>query len=507
MQPTPLRTLPSRWAILAATVLALPLPASPQPPTADRFSEKVQVREVELVVELPDNLSPKKIAALTPESFLVTEDGTLRPVTKAEPLADAPWTQIVYVDQPLASADTVAVAGIALANRTADLTRLGTVEVVVADPQPRIVLPATRDGERIKKALLDLAAAAHRSPEKTPAKEPDAATVRRESDRLVTFLAERAKAGPRSLFLVADAFELPAEKAAAAAPKGAATTPADAAAQEPFLATGGVLAAYGWVTVALPMRGKDLGIEHRELSDLQRLREGSGTRQTPNLMLSPTPKSTLNYDGVINVFVLPRSAWLHSLATDTAGTLVGYEEQLKPAFDGLGRRWHVFYQAPDPADGRLRPIEVKLLPQDTPLRAPRFRRSSTPEALAAAWARGLLAGQPNPGDLPLTVAAKRQEGAAMPTLEITVAVDAYSPPGAAPAGPYRLTVAWAGAGDAVTVRHSFLSGKDLSEKGFTRTVDLEIPAGSRRLALLVEDLGHQTVGGRTLDVPGVPTSP
>src|SRR6185295_11039348 len=213
----------------------------------------------------------------TPESFLVTEDGTLRPVTKAEPLGDAPWTQIVYVARPLASADTVALSGVALATRTADLTRLGTVEVVVADPQPRIVLPATRDGERIKKALLDLAAAARRTPDKGPAKEPDAATVRCESDRLVTFLAERAQGGPRSLFLVADAFELPAEKAAAAArPKG---TPADAAALEPSQATGDVLAAYGWVTVALPMRQKGLGIEHRELSDLNRLREGSGTRQ------------------------------------------------------------------------------------------------------------------------------------------------------------------------------------------------------------------------------------
>jgi hypothetical protein len=84
----------------------------------------------------------------------------------------------------------------------------------------------------------------------------------------------------------------------------------------------------------------------------------------------------LRHTSVADVFTAPESAPLMALVQPTAGTVLGVDEQLRPAIDGLARRWRVWYQAPEPLDGKLHPVEVRLPGAAAPLRCPRWVRSS-----------------------------------------------------------------------------------------------------------------------------------
>ncbi|MES1243446.1 MAG: hypothetical protein ABUT39_17685, partial [Acidobacteriota bacterium] len=122
---------------------------------AQRFEEKLAVREVELVFELPNRSSPDR------DDLDVVEDGLIRPVTKVGSLEDStvrsPWTAVVWVDEALASPATVFGSTLGLAKEAAALAGLGSVEVVVADPEPEILAGATREPKRVEQVLADVA--------------------------------------------------------------------------------------------------------------------------------------------------------------------------------------------------------------------------------------------------------------------------------------------------------------------------------------------------------------
>jgi hypothetical protein len=576
-------------------------PPAPQPP--ESFAERVVVREIEVVVELPDTLRESRRKSLAPQDFQVVEDGRFRQVVKAAPVAAGEagaWQLVIYCDRVLADADTVFSTANALAQRAEQLTSLGTVALVVADPAPRFVLAETREPKMLEQALIDIAAQAGRdrdaarqakpqaaaaalrqaqaqeqeqagaqgpgqkqgpaagrtggqaqapgqgsaagratgqapprqaSPrlettrqEQAAAAAPDPEAVRRQEDRLISLLAGRASSGPRALVLVANGFDT------SHSGDGADSATA-AVAEEPAR----TLAAYGWITIAAAMRRQDVGVAHREITDLERIRQSNAGREAPGSSVPPeilpqaAPKSRLQYDGVLGVFVEPTSASLHAMASATAGTVAGFPTQLTAALTGLAKRWHVYYLAPDPEDGRPRPVEVRLSPEGTPLRAPVWRRSSTPEEVSAARLRQILAGGPGHGTLPVTATASapapsapastapapapapRSAGAsaagATPAAgaggrrSLRVAVGAYSVPDSAAAGPFRVSIAFAGAAGAVpAVQHRLLIDARLTEKGWTETLPLDLPPGTRKVGVAVEDLGHQLWGATEIDL-------
>jgi hypothetical protein len=154
---------------------------------------------------------------------------------------------------------------------------------------------------------------------------------------------------------------------------------------------------------------------------------------------------------------------------------------------------------------------VRLSPEGTPLRTPVWRRSSTPDEVAAARLRQVLAGGPEHGTLPLTataamvtVAAERP-GDQRRSLRLTVG--AFSPTDALAAGPFRLSIAFAGGpGSALAVQHRLLTGPDLTEKGWTETLPLDVPPGARKLGVAVEDLSHQLWGATAVDLGAPPAT-
>jgi hypothetical protein len=497
-------------------------PASPAPP--ERYAENVVVREIEVVVELPESLRESRRKALGPQDFQVTEDGRFRQVVKASPVMAGEagaWQLVIYVDRVLAEPESVFVTANALAQRSAQLTALGTVALVVADPAPRILLAETREPKMLEQALTDIAAQAERQraasshpapgqaaprQEKPAALAPEPEVVRRQEDQLVALLAGRSGGGPRALVLVANGFDTSTSG-------GGADSARAAVAEEP----GRTLAAYGWITLAAPMRRQELGAPHREMTDIERIRqsnsgrEAPGSRVPPEILPQAAPKSNLQYDEVLSLFVEPTSATLIAMASATAGTVIGTPGQLTVALKGLTKRWHIFYLAPDPEDGKTRPVEVRLSPEGAALRTPVWRRSSTPDAVAAARLRQVLAGGAEHGTLPLTAtaavvtAAPARPGEQRRSLRVTVG--AFSPPDSMAAGPFRLSIAFAGGpGAAPTVQHRLLTGAGLTEKGWTETLPLDVPPGARKLGVAVEDLTHQLWGATAVDLGAPPAT-
>ncbi|MES1241111.1 MAG: hypothetical protein ABUT39_05780, partial [Acidobacteriota bacterium] len=175
---------------------------------------------------------------------------------------------------------------------------------------------------------------------------------------------------------------------------------------------------------------------------------------------------------VIEAQIQPDLSPLRALVGPTAGILASAEVLLPSTLETLGNRWHLYYQTQMPADGRLRPVEVRLR-NGTPVRARRWVRSSTPEGVAEARLRRLLAGDPLPGNLPLRIEAGR------------LVVGAFSAPEPAVPGPVRISVAYADG----TIRHELAPGIDAPGLSPDGGWSHALPDGA--VAVLVEDLARE----------------
>lgn len=465
----------------------------------ETFEDKLFVREVELVFEAPE------LTVLHPfppgeDDLLVIEDGQVRPVVKAGSVDDpetrtalrregfdvAPWNAVVWVDEALAEPETVFVATLALARQASRLAGLGSVEVVVADPDPEIRAAATREPRRLEQVLADIAGKARVERDRAAARpwerpgvssRPDSATLRRQLDRLLVHLAGKRDPGPRLLFLVADGFAVTPRES-----RAFETGAADPAAGERAAViqdAARLLAAYGWVTAALPLRKEDPGEKDRGAGDIDRFRANAGSwgdtsNSVPPSMPSGGPRdSNLDWEGALRALVQTDLSPLRALSDTTAGTLVAQDALLPSALDKLGERWHLYYQTQLPVDGQVRPVEVRLS-NGTPLRSRRWVRSSTPEELTEARLRLLLEGERLPDTLPLT--AEPVSGG------LRLAIAPFSSPDPVTPGPVRISIACAGA-----VRHETAPGIEAPGKGWSHTLAPACPP----TAILVEDLARE----------------
>lgn len=487
--------IPSRRpAVLAAllSALAAAVLAAPQP---ERFSEEVTVRETGVVIEMPDALLDNEVPA---EELTVLLGGRPIQVRRLERLEDGDWTLVVYVDRVLAKPDTLFHSTLALSQRSADLARLGSVEVVVADPVPRVVLPASREAKRVREVLAEVAGEARlamsRPSQGSPASSPpDEATLRRQLDRLLAHLTARPSSGPHAVFLTSEAFRLPPEQVDLLTRGGDAPLTGVAAV---LGEASRMLTAYGWVTIPLAIRGDDPGEERSEMSDTERIRQHGGgwggDFGVPPVIPSRGHKpSTLRFEKVIDLFLLPDYAPLRAFSQPTAGTVLGFEEQMGAALAGLRTRWRLWYDAPESVDGQVRPLEVRLR-RDVVPRSQRWIRASTPEGIAGTRLRLLLGGGTLPegadGGLPLRASLQKKDGGTELRLEVAPFPFAGSPP----QGPVRVSLAFADAeGRATAIRHEAAPPIEGPDKGWRHALTLRPPAGSPKLGVCVEDLARE----------------
>lgn len=484
--------------LLALSALPATL-ALAQGPT--RISEEMEVREVGLVVEMPEHLSLVREMFLDPGDVLVSVDGALRPATRLSGEAPADWAVAVYVDEVLAPPDTAFKGLLALAKRAERLARLGPVEIALADPGPHPELGPNRAPLRIQQALSDLAGRSRQRP--GDGRPPlDAATLRRQCDRLIAWASAPRPPGPRLLFLVADGFPASPEEVQALE-RGVAEGASGRAAV--LLEAARLLAAYGWTTVPLPLR------ETREAQatgparpdhDLDRFRVDHQGSSEHNLNVPRVPvfpkraPSPFRWEGAIALQIEPDLSALRALSEHTAGELVGLEMLLDPVLDDLGSRWQLWFQAPEPAGGWARPIQVRLK-NGTVLRTRTWLRSSTPEEAAAARVRTLLldaTGRAG-GNLPLQVVPRREaDGRLMLQLSIAPSTD----PAPVPPGPVRLSWAFATDEGEPRVEHRTVPGI-ASGQAWSHTLAIPAaPAGAWRLAVAVDDLARERWNGVAL---------
>lgn len=483
--------------LAALLILAVAGTASPQPQV---FSERMTVREVGIVADLPQS-------GAGPRDLVVMEGGLARSVTRTGEV-DGPWNAVVYVDRELARAETVFLATLALAGRSDRLAGLGNVEIVVAEPSPRVVLAGTREARRLREALAEVAGKARVERDEGAGRlaPPDAAVLRRQVDRLVTALAGYPGPGPRVLFLVVDGFDVtPQELAALSDPGKAAEGRA-----EILREAARMLAAYGWVTVALPLRPEEAGQEDREVEAGDRFRDNHGhwgnprgslgNSVPPNVQIRGRPSdSRLRWDGQIDLQIQPSYAPLRALAAATTGMVLGYGELVDSALDDLAALDQVFYRTDTLPDGQVRPLEIRLV-DGRPARARAWVRSSTPEEISEARLRRMLAGSSLPASLPLKVEVQPSGPARW---RVKLRVDPFVGPEPLVPGPVRLSFAPAGEEDPIEIRHQTAPGIERPDQGWSHTADIIVPEGARRIAVAIEDLARERWSGIVLDLAPV----
>lgn len=129
-----------------------------------QYSEATRVTAVDVTVEVqrpgswPGSPADRR-GGLEAADVEVLVNGERRPVVglQDEESLPLPWYLVIYVDTVLASDDEIRWAAGLLGQEVETLLGLGTVDLVVADPQPRQALAATQDQETLAASLSNLA--------------------------------------------------------------------------------------------------------------------------------------------------------------------------------------------------------------------------------------------------------------------------------------------------------------------------------------------------------------
>jgi hypothetical protein len=484
---------------LAAVATALAA-AEPRPPTAPTVAERLRVREVEVLLAPP--AVDARRTSLRPEDFVVREGGVVREVAKVEApggpqgIDERSWSVVIWVDEVLASPPTVHAASLSLALQAEALAELGEVTVLAAAPAPRSLLATSRAPERIREVLAEVAGrAAGRGDPRASAPAvpgpPEPVVLRRQLDRLLVALTTPLPPSPRLLVLAADGYALSPAEANLLAGTPREGGPAERARARAIEETGRALAAYGWVSVALPARPEEALAALPRGEDYQEWRERNldvdhgefypvmgrvGRRP-------PTPPAILlpRLEAALSLHLEP----LRALTRPGAGAVVEKQAHLASTLAEIAGRWRLWYRAPEAVEGDLRPLAVEVVRSGVEARAPAWTRSGTPRALAEARLRRLFAPGPRlDGGLQLSLAGAHDPEAGW----LRVVVEAAAGQAAAVEGPLRLSVGFEGEEPTVAV-HAVLE-PPASEDAWESRSSFPWPAGAPRATLLLEDLAR-----------------
>ncbi|MEM7052802.1 MAG: VWA domain-containing protein [Acidobacteriota bacterium] len=569
---------------LAALGMAVSTLQSQEPRT---FSGTAQVTAVDLMIEVrgPNGEVPTD---LSPDDFEVVEDGEVRtvvaveafdgslaavgprtgtggrgPERRSESAAEPAWTWriVVYIDQVMSSSRSIRRTCEALASQAGRLVELGTVEVVIANPGPEVVLPPTRSGQLVEQTLTRLA-------RETPGRDAlrqirrqflstmqlkgefdgtgvpvtgsdpfagggtggasgvrgngrgqgnvirdgsflsrrtliraavpeELGLLRGQHDAMMAWLSGYAAAGARALVMVNDGYDLDPRDfyLAGTAPGSSFFSEVNADLQNVSIAPdteelGQQLSASGWVTLGVVLGGLEgastMGADisgRGRLGDLIAGRQDTLTDLPTSLVVSPL-------------------APIDRLARQTGGELLTGINKLPGSLDRLRERVRLTYQVSRLPDGELHAVEVRSKRPDWKVRAPRWSGSPAPEALAAARVRGLLKGEGERGELPLTAAVALEEerdeaGRRAGRLQARVALDPLKEALATSYGtPLRVTFGVSFPDEPPFVHHEQVPVQQLAGLDvWTYGMRVRVPGTAEKVAVVVEELGTGGWGG------------
>lgn len=368
------------WSAVLLGLLLLSSAAAQQPsfdsaePPADQLSDEIDVREAEVLLDLPPRLG--RTLGLAADDFeVVVGERHLRPV-KLERLGRGEAHLAVWFDATGPDPHPVHLAVFTLAQRADVLTGMGAVEVVLADPEPRTVLEPTRVAENLRRALAGVAA------EMRLRRRP-AYTVRGGGDpevweRAARWAAASPARGPRFLFLVTRGF-LPDPAELDTLGDGAAVAPAPTPRAERVHRAARTLAAAGWVTVPVSLTEAELERRTERPFELMGYddKPAYGINLVPliqKLVRKIRGRSTsqpVDDEEEFRFHTAPENVPLVALARETGGEVLGYPTQLDRTLDDLKNRWRLWYRA-DPLTAEPQALEVIHLGDGRRMRTPRW---------------------------------------------------------------------------------------------------------------------------------------
>jgi VWFA-related protein len=478
----------TRFALLAAFLLTAPgFSQTPAPSVPQELTVLVVDRQGE---------APK---AVQPGDLKVVDDGQPRPAISLAPIAQ-PWRIVVWVDRVLTGPRTLRAAAGTLAEQAQALAALGTVEVVVAEPQPRVALAPTREVPAIDEALSKLwlesegrddlrVLRQHFKDEKAEgseaesriaeAVEAESRVVRRQQDAFSEWLLAQRDLGegPRAVFLISDGYDVDPGRfyhGVSSEPEGALEKSALEAAR--------VAAALGWTVYPLP-------VGNATLPDLRRVQpHGTGDPKAPIGVTINRGKQP-DAPPPLPALVAPQQP-LTWMAEATGGELVLQPSGVFSVLTRLRSRYWLRWEAPRGTNGRPRPLEVTISRSDLTVKARRWDVAGIPESMAAARAGRLLSGEEEGVGIELSarVQADAAGSADKPQGTLDLRIDSDPPPG----GPLRVTVAGPGGRGAF---HHLLSTADRGAEPNVYHLPVPLPVGAEAVGVLVEPVGGGAWGG------------
>jgi Ca-activated chloride channel family protein len=474
----------TRFALLASLLLALTAPGFSQQPPAPSVPQELTVLAVDRQGEAPK--------AVHPGDFKVVDDGAPRPVLSLVPVTQ-PWRIVVWVDRVLTGPRTLRAAAGTLAEQAQALAALGTVEVVVAEPQPRVALAPTREVQAIDEALSKLwlgsegrddvrvlrqrfkdekAEGPDAESRIAEAVEAEARVVRRQQDAFSEWLLAQRDLGegPCAVFLISDGYDVDPGKFY----HGVSSD--EGALEKSALESARVAAALGWTVYPLP-------VGNATLPDLRRV-QPHGT-DNPKAPIGVTINRGKAPEGPapLPALAAPQQP-LTWLAEATGGELVLQPSGVFSVLSRLRNRYWLRWEAPREANGRPRPLEVTTSRPDLIVKARRWDVAGVPESVAAARAGRLLSGEEE--GVGLEVSARVQADAGGGMLDLRVESEGLPP------GPLRLTVAGPGGRGAY---HHLLGPADRGAEPNVYHLAVPLPAGAEAVGVLVEPVGGGPWGG------------
>ncbi len=514
------------WSVLVAEPRAQPpVEANAQPPVAARFTLTA--------VDAAGNAAP----ALEASELEARVDGQPVALSHLEPAGPRPV--VVYLDRVLASPGTLQRAASLLGSHAGRLVALGPVEVVAAEPVPRLVQAASQEPAGLEAVLAQLALGGQGDETLLAVRQrflrrveglrgrtgmadgqgalvelideaiaAETVVVTRQLDFLLSHLGTRPGGGV--LVWVADGFELAPQEPYLARLPASVAEPTRTLLRPPAVASLGeetarAVAALGWTVLALAPGEAEAGVSAQRL-ETDRLRESASGRDpgASQPFLSTTLEGIRRRlkegeagEVVEGSLAFAPQAALAQLTAASGGVLVASAADLPAALERLGgaRVAHLELASEGVQSLRLRPSRRGL-----DLAAPQWLATTLPEALAAARVRRLLAGEPGGGSLDVvaTLQSAAEPGAAA-TLEARAELAELLAPDAElgeVAAPRRLRVTLAPGGSAGPDRLEHVY-EVLAEPGapWVHHGAVDLPEQSDRFAVVIEDLATGAWGG------------
>ena len=496
----------------------------------ERIAEEINVFESRITLNF-GSMSYRQIRRLHPSSLVVVEDGAPRQVTSLKPLVEAgDWRSVIYIDAPLAKSKTIRMACFALGEHIEELTALGTVEILVADPIPRSFLAPSRQARILEEALARVATTelaadqlatrrrefrrAQREGNEPPPEESlraELALVRERADHLLRLAAQGGDGHPSFLFLISDGYyEDPSEfyldPSSAAPPEllGVGEAISREVAQ--------TFSAYEWIVSPVPLREDSVEskVSIRPTSDFDTFTADAGGVQ----MLPKAGEEDLELSlDDLEINIAPILQPLRRLAEATTGESLRLQSDFEEKLERLQELWRAYYLTNRPFDGVIRPTaarfvrnvrraDVSFSRNPSRISAAAWVRSSTPASVVEVRLRRLLednglTGNSLSGGVELS--AQRFNAENQETL-VEVSVDWTRVQELVTDGKVRLSLGYRRPGSEPIYYHTVVDGGEVSDDGlWSYSVSLRLPEDGGPIALLLEALKPQLWGTAVLD--------